>query len=158
MKKSIIRIMGVYSAIPALIFGLTGLIEASTGVGLLDEVKGIPADLFGGLSLLVISLIYLKGVISLLKAENEGLSYLFVGALITFAVSGLYISMLSATWFGETIVAEFEPHEGETDTVEDEDTIYEEQKWNPIDDFRIEMLYFLLTVPGFMISKKNQKV
>jgi hypothetical protein len=167
MNKSIIQIMGVYSAVLALVFGLTGLLEAATGLELMDEVEGISVDLFGGLSLIVISLVYIKGVTPLLMAKSEGLSYLFVGAIITFAISGLYISMLSATWFGETIVAGFEPQEGGTEMVEDADSVEdmaveaadvaEEEPWSPLDEVRLEMLYLFLALPGYFVAKRCGK-
>lgn len=144
--------MGIYAAMVATVFGITGFFEAATGLGLIKEIGGIPADPFGGLSLIVVASVYLKGIPPLLSSKIGGISYLFVGALMIFAISGLYISMLSATWFGENINPLFEPLSEKQDQGEALGQKVGESR-TPLDDFRVEMLFFLLALPGYIVSK-----
>jgi hypothetical protein len=160
MNKNIIRASGVYAAILAAVFGITGLLEVGAGLGLIDEIDYIPADLFGGLSLMVIAAVYIKGVLPLLSAKTEGLSYLFVGALVCFAISGLYIAMLSAAWFGENVVSALDVGEelGDMEALAKPDAKDEYGgMWDLMDDFRIESLYFLLALPGYILSKNIRR-
>lgn len=167
MDDSTVKIYGVYAAFVTLIFGATGLLETAAGLGLADGILNVPADIFGGLSLLVVAAVYAKGLAPLLSGKTDGYAYLFVGALLSFAISGLYWAMFSATWFGENVVSGFEPAANEAlqEAPEPEETAQasgeqaeEEEAQDPPDSFRLELLYFLLVLPGYYRAKKRQEV
>ncbi len=97
----------------ALLFGYTGAVEASAGMGWIEEQPYIPADLFGGLALIIIAATYLYSLPELLAGKAEGMSYVIGGTLLALVFGGLYASLIATTWFGENIVAPLEPVEEE---------------------------------------------
>jgi len=86
------------------ISGLWHLLQPENAIGFL----GLPIDLFGGFSALVIGAAYLGGVL-LWKGETESLGFLLIATILSIVFGLLYFlivcadgfSALIATWEGE---------------------------------------------------------
>ena len=88
--------IGLYTALIGAITAIVGIFEilfVFTGSEL-----WIPADLFGGLALLVIAAVYLSGNGELLSKREEGLSFVLVGSILTGVFGILYILIMGADY------------------------------------------------------------
>ncbi len=87
---------GIYSA---LIGGITAIIGALEVIFLLTGTDSwIPADLFGGLALLVIAAVYLSGIGELLSKREEGLSFALTGTILTMVFGSLYTLIMGTDY------------------------------------------------------------
>ena len=88
--------IGLYSA---LIGGMTAIIGALEVIFLLTGTDSwIPADLFGGLALLVIAAVYLSGIGELLSKREEGLSFALTGTILTMVFGSLYTLIMGTDY------------------------------------------------------------
>ena len=88
--------IGLYSA---LIGGITAIIGALEVIFLLTGTDSwIPADLFGGLALLVIAAVYLSGIGELLSKREEGLSFALTGTILTMVFGSLYTLIMGTDY------------------------------------------------------------
>ena len=86
---------------------IIGLCEIVSGLGV--SIPHIPADIAGGLAMIVISAIFLKGIFS-----EESEAYYYVGSLILAAFGVLYILVMlaeiaSGILAGEELAVNFRP-------------------------------------------------
>ena len=86
---------------------IIGLCEVVSGLG--TDIPHIPADIAGGLAMIVISAIFLKGVFS-----EEAEAYYYVGSVILAAFGVLYILVMlaeiaSCILAGEELAVTFRP-------------------------------------------------
>ncbi|MHC1571896.1 MAG: hypothetical protein ACXQTM_06375 [Methanosarcinales archaeon] len=88
--------IGLYSA---LIGGITGIIGALEVIFVFTGTDSwIPADLFGGLALLVIAAVYLSGIGELLSKREEGLSFALTGTILTMVFGSLYTLIMGTDY------------------------------------------------------------
>ncbi len=88
--------IGLYSA---LIGGITAIIGALEVIFVFTGTDSwIPADLFGGLALLVIAAVYLSGIGELLSKREEGLSFALTGTILTMVFGSLYTLIMGTDY------------------------------------------------------------
>jgi hypothetical protein len=151
-NKNIGTKLAVYSVAIGVLYAIFGMLEILVGWGdLLGtgepliaplEVAGInivPPDVFGGVMLILIGVVYLTGVKQQAKGEREGLSFLFVGSLLALIFFGVYMAIMLANGVG--CVFQFE------DWLE----------WIWLDDLRPGIWLFLLALPGAYLAFTKKK-
>ena len=84
-----------YAAFIGLVYIFFGLLEIINGLGI-SSFYTIPSDIIGGLMLIFIGLIFLRGLGELSQAKVSGISYLLVGVMMTIIYSGLFILIMGA--------------------------------------------------------------
>lgn len=110
-KKKVVAI-GIYSAIIGIGYLVYGIIEMIIWVmGIIHiPVMSIPLspsqDIFAGFVLLIIGLVLVYRIDSLLNMEYEGLSFLFVGLILSAIIGGMYILMIGADALDAAVVGE----------------------------------------------------
>ena len=95
-------------------------------------------DAFNGFVLLVIGLVYLKGVDSVMSGEHEGLSYVSVGALMSTVLLALYAVNIVSNGLG--LVLGFEDWLG----------------WTVWGDFRPGLILWVLALPAVLVALKKE--
>jgi len=120
-----------YSATLFLITLSLGLIEIAGGLIGESMVQIIPSDVFGGLVLLTISAVLLRG----LTTRNYEPFFYFGSTMLTiFGI--LYFLVLLANGLDSVITGE---------------------SWDPMNDFRVEILLVPLAIPGLTSLIKAKK-
>jgi len=118
MEKINLKAAGGYALVLGALYVSVGVLEILSWIGirLSGTESVIPEDLFGGLALLVIGAVYLSGVKTLLTKGEEGLSFLFVGAILSATFGVVFLLIMGAHWLnywlgvGEfSTIAEFRP-------------------------------------------------
>jgi len=121
-----------YSIILFIITLTAGLIEFMGGLKGEELLQLFPSDVFGGLVLIVISAIFLRGL-----THGEHDAFLGFGSVMLAVFSVLYILVLFANGLDAWIVGD---------------------EWNPIDDLRIEIVLLPLAIPGLIILNRARKI
>ncbi|RLI79910.1 hypothetical protein DRP05_02315 [Archaeoglobales archaeon] len=111
-----------YSAILFLITLVAGLMEVVSGLKGDSITSLVPSDVFGGIVLLIVSAVFLRGL-----THREHYAFYEFGSLMLCIFSVLYILAMLANGLDAAIVGE---------------------EWNPIDDLRIEMILLPFAIPG----------
>jgi hypothetical protein len=137
------QIVGVYTALIGGLYALLGVVEILgwLGVEILPQLAGlffVANDAFNGFVLLVIGLVYLKGVGSVMSGEREGLSYVSVGALMSTVLLALYVANIVSNGLG--LVLGFEDWLG----------------WTVLDDFRPGLILWVLAIPAVLVAVKKE--
>ena len=137
------KMVGVYTALIGGLYTALGAIEILgwLGVGILPQLAGlffVANDAFNGFVLLVIGLVYLKGVGSVMSGEREGLSYVNVGALMSTVLLALYAANILSNGLG--LVLGFEDWLG----------------WTVWDDFRPGLILWVLAIPAVHFALKKE--
>ena len=120
-----------YSAILFIVTLATGLIELWGGLKGEAVFQIFPSDVFGGLILIVISAIFLRGI-----THNEHDAFLGFGSLMLAVFSVLYILVFFANGLDAWIVGD---------------------EWNPVDDLRVEIVLLPLAIPGLIALNRTRK-
>ena len=137
------QIVGVYTALIGGLYALLGVVEILgwLGVEILPRLAGlffVANDAFNGFVLLVIGLVYLKGVGSVRSGEREGRSYVSVGALMSTVLLALYAANIVSNGLG--LVLGFEDWLG----------------WPVLDDFRPGLILWVLAIPAVLVALKKE--
>ena len=111
-----------YSAILFIVTLAAGVIELAGGLKGEAVLQLFPSDVFGGLVMLTISAVFLRGL-----TDREHYAFYEFGSLILLTFSILYILVMLANGLDAVIVGE---------------------EWSIIDDLRIEMILLPLAIPG----------
>ncbi len=102
-----VRIIGIYSAIIGIAYIVYGLIEM---VGWTVRAVQFPLsptpDIFAGFILLIIGSILIYRIKALLDMKYEGLSFLFVGLVLSAIIGMMYILIMGADALDAVIVGE----------------------------------------------------
>ena len=151
-NKNVGTKIAVYSLVIGTLYAIFGVLEILVGWGdligtgdpltspiELAGVNVVPADVFGGVMLIIIGVVYLTGVKLQAKGEREGLSFLFVGILLALIFFGVYMAIMLANGVG--CVFQFE------DWLE----------WIWLDDLRPGIWLFLLALPGTYLVFTKKK-
>ncbi|RLI73827.1 hypothetical protein DRO97_06745 [Archaeoglobales archaeon] len=113
--------MKLSSAVLFIITLVIGIIEILSGLSG-NAIALIPSDVFGGLVMLTISAVFLRGL-----THREHYAFYEFGSIMLLTFSILYILVMLANGLDAVIVGE---------------------EWNIIDDLRIEMILLPLAIPG----------
>ena len=151
-NKNIGTKLAVYSILIGILYAVFGVLEILIGWGDLTgtdvslipslELAGVtvvPPDVFGGVMLIIISIVYLAGVKQQAKGNREGLSFLLVGSLLATVFFGVYLAIMLSNGVG--YLFQFE------DWLE----------WIWLDDLRPGIWLFLLALPGTYLSFTKKK-
>ena len=151
-NKNIGTKIAVYSLVIGTLYAIFGVLEILVGWGdligtgdplipplELAGVNVVPADVFGGVMLIIIGVVYLTGIKLQTKGEREGLSFLFVGSLLALIFFAVYLAIMISNGIG--YVFQFE------DWLE----------WIWIDDLRPGIWLFLLASPGAYLAFTKKK-
>lgn len=132
------KAMATYSAVLGLVYLTCGLVEIMVGLGFVEVIL-VPADVFGGIMLVIIAAVFFAGISEQWKGNHEELSFFVVGVLLAAIFFGLYVLIMVANGLGHLL--QFE------DWLE----------WSWLDDLRPGIWLFLLAVPGayLILSKKE---
>jgi hypothetical protein len=132
---------GIYVGLAGLLYTLVGILEILTGFGVagamqsLAEIFRVVGDPFNGFVLLVIGLVFLKGVGPASSGDKEGISYVAGGAILASTVLGFYV--LNALSNGLGFLLGFE------DWLE----------WTILDDVKPGVILWLSTLPSIMMVR-----
>ncbi len=95
------RIPMIFSIITGSLYALLGLLQLSAGIGRilagpdvnipLAEILFIPADIIGAFVLLLIGTVFIYGFMEMRSGIYEGVSYAYVGILISLIFAIIYI-------------------------------------------------------------------
>lgn len=115
---------GIYVGLAGFLYIVAGILEITTSLGV-DAVEPfanmlrVVGDPFNGFVLIVIGLVFLKGVGPASRGDREGISYIAGGALLASTLLGFYVlNSLSnclgfvlgfEDWLGWTILDEMKP-------------------------------------------------
>ncbi|MCK4582961.1 hypothetical protein KAU18_06565 [Candidatus Bathyarchaeota archaeon] len=137
------QMVGVYTALIGGLYALLGVVEILgwLGVEILPQLAGlffVANDAFNGFVLLVVGLVYLKGVGSVMSGDREGLSYVSVGALMSTVLLALYLANIISNGLG--MVLGFEDWLG----------------WTVLDDFRPGLILWVLAIPAVLVALKKE--
>ncbi|WNZ28334.1 MAG: hypothetical protein IAX21_06570 [Candidatus Bathyarchaeota archaeon] len=151
-NKNIGTKLAIYSVIIGILYAVFGVLEiligwgdlTGTGISLIPslELAGVtvvPPDVFGGVMLIIIAIVYLTGVKQQAKGNREGLSFLLVGSLLATVFFGVYLAIMLSNGVG--YLFQFE------DWLE----------WIWLDDLRPGIWLFLLALPGTYLSFTKKK-
>ena len=133
-------LMAAYSALLGGLYVFAGLLETSTWLGSNQSIIGeissllhVAGDVFAGFILMVIGLVYIRGIGELLKGEEEGVSYLAVGSLLSTALFLLCLANIISNGLGNMLG--FEEWLG----------------WNLVDEVRLGMIIWFPSAPGLYL-------
>jgi len=100
MEKINLKAAGGYALVLGILYVLVGILAILfwTGVSLFGIEYAIPADLFGGFALLVIGAVYLCSVKALLAEGEAGLSFFFVGVMLSAIFGVMFLLIMGAHW------------------------------------------------------------
>ncbi|MHC1576248.1 MAG: hypothetical protein ACXQTE_02735 [Methanosarcinaceae archaeon] len=99
----------------------------------LAELLLIPGDIFGGLCLVVIGAVFLYGAKELNSGMNMGVSYVYVGILMSLVFMAVYVLIIGASLL-------------EVYLIQNEDYL----EWRIIDDIRPGLYLGLLSLAGYV--------
>jgi len=136
LDEGIGKSMAAYSAVIGVLYMLAGLLEISIWTGLnppvIREVSillNVAGDVFAGFVLIVIGLVYIWGIGELLEGDQEGVSYLAVGSLLSTTLFLLCIANILSNGLGSLL--------GFEDWLE----------WSLLDEVSPGMIIWFLAVP-----------
>lgn len=118
----------------AILFTITliaGLIELLGGLKGEEILQFFPADVFGGLVLIAISAVFLRGLV-----HEEHDAFFIFGSLMLAVFGVLYTLVLFSNGLDALVIGE---------------------DWYPINDLRIEIMLIPLAIPGLAILAKLKK-
>lgn len=134
-----VRTIGIYSAVIGIAYIIYGLIEMVTwATGPLDLPLSPSQDIFAGFILLVIGSILVYRIQALLNMKYEGLSFLFVGLVLSTIIGVMYLLIMGADALNAPIICE--PWE------------FDASAYN-----LPAIVLFILLLPGWLIIKDRGK-
>lgn len=125
----------VFAALAGVLYVIFGLMHIIEGLGIdtgFAEYLFIPGDILGGASLLVIGMVFLKGARELTGGINAGVSFVYVGILLSLVFMAVYILTMGGNLLDSFLVPED----------------YEE--WSVMDNFRPGIYLGILSLIGLV--------
>jgi len=126
-----------FSIIVGLLYLLFGILQLIASVGLAD-IPLVPGNAIGVLVLIVIGAVFLEGYRELTEGTIEGISYVYVGILLSMAFGILYLLVLGADALSAYVL--------ELDDFED---------WTLVDGMRPELYLSVLPLIGYLKWRKE---
>jgi len=138
---------GIYALIVGGLYALAGLLEIVTGFGIgagplagLAGILHVVGDAFNGFVLIVIGLVFLRGVQPYLNGDREAVSYTTVGALMASTLFLFYV--LNALSNGLGFMLGFE----------------DRLEWTILDNIKPGVLLWVAAIPSIFLSKRKNMV
>ena len=138
MKRSYDNKEIVFAALGGVLYVLFGLLHIVEGLGIDTGMAGflfIPGDILGGFCLIVIGAVFLKGLKEMLQGINAGVSFLYVGILMSLIFMAVYLLIMGGNLLDSFIVPD--DYEG----------------WNVMETFRPGIYLGLLSFVGILYWK-----
>jgi hypothetical protein len=144
--------LALYSTLIGAIYLIFGLLELTRGFseafGLTWEISTVlvSADIFSGLALLIIGIIFLFGVHAQWKGGKDAASYLAVGTLIAAVFLAVYLAIMGAHAIGAGFYSILPEEYAEV--------FADWAEWTWIDDLRPGIWLFIFAIPGAYYTMK----
>jgi hypothetical protein len=103
-KMDKIRARLWFSVVVGIAYLFFGLMQVLSSIGVMPEISIFPADLMGGLLLIVISFVFLFGARELSFGEQEGVSYVYVGIVLSLIMMGIYVFIVLGNLLSAALV------------------------------------------------------
>lgn len=97
-----LKVVSVYALVLGVLYAVIGMLEVLLVLfdGWVETANAtaitIPADVFGGVALIVIGTVYLFGVGSLWNKQQDGMSFALVGGMLSAVFGVLYLTTMGA--------------------------------------------------------------
>ena len=142
MTKSYGRSYGnkeiAFAALAGVLYAFFGLMHIAEGLGIDTGMAGllfIPGDILGGFCLLVIGAVFLNGLREMLQGINAGVSFVYVGILMSLIFAAVYLLIMGGNLLDSFIVPD--DYEG----------------WSVMETFRPGIYLGLLSLAGILYWK-----
>ncbi len=140
MKRNYRNIELSFSALVGVLYVFFGLLHIVEGLGIDTELAGllfVPGDIPGGFCLVVIGAVFLNGSREMLQGINAGVSFLYVGILMSLVFMAVYLLIMGGNLLDSFIVPD--DYEG----------------WSIIETFRPGIYLGLLSIAGILYWKDS---
>ncbi|SFM45297.1 hypothetical protein [Methanolobus profundi] len=124
-----------FSALAGVLYALFGLVHIIEGLGIDTGLSGmlfIPGDILGGFCLVVIGAVFLIGFKEMLQGLNAGVSFVYVGILMSLIFMAVYLLIMGGNLLDSFIVPD--DYEG----------------WSVMETFRPGIYLGLLSLAGIL--------
>ncbi|MEZ5334793.1 MAG: hypothetical protein R2741_05945 [Methanolobus sp.] len=133
----------MFAALAGVLYLSAGLLNMIEGLGIDTGMAGllfIPGDILGGFCLLVIGAVFLTGLKEMLQGINAGVSFVYVGILMSLVFMIVYLLIMGGNLLDSFIVPE--DYEG----------------WNVIETFRPGIYLGLLSIAGILYWRDRYSI
>jgi hypothetical protein len=140
MKRSYGNKEMVFAALTGVLYASFGLLNILEGFGIDTGMAGslfIPGDILGGFCLVVIGAVFLNGLREMLKGINAGVSFVYVGILMSLIFAAVYLLIMGGNLLDSYIVPD--DYEG----------------WSVMESFRPGIYLGLLSLLGILHWKNR---
>nr|WP_321496685.1 hypothetical protein [uncultured Methanolobus sp.] len=124
-----------FAALAGVLYAFFGLLHIVEGLGIDTGMAGllfIPGDILGGFCLLVIGAVFLNGLREMLQGINAGVSFVYVGILMSLIFAAVYLLIMGGNLLDSFIVPD--DYEG----------------WSVMETFRPGIYLGLLSLAGIL--------
>ncbi|WP_321429529.1 hypothetical protein [uncultured Methanolobus sp.] len=107
MKRSYGNKEKVFAALTGVLYASFGLLNILQGFGIDTGMPGslfIPGDILGGFCLVIIGAVFLNGLREMLKGINAGVSFVYVGILMSLIFAAVYLLIMGGNLLDSFIV------------------------------------------------------
>ncbi|MDK2940427.1 MAG: hypothetical protein PWQ51_2592 [Methanolobus sp.] len=107
MKRSYGSKEMAFAALAGVLYAFFGLLHIVEGLGIDTGMAGllfIPGDILGGLCLVVIGAVFLNGLREMLQGINAGVSFVYVGILMSLIFAAVYLLIMGGNLLDSFIV------------------------------------------------------
>lgn len=128
----------IFAALAGVLYVFFGLLHITEGLGIDTGMSGllfIPGDILGGFCLMVIGAVFFNGLREMLQGINAGVSFLYVGILMSLIFMAVYLLIMGGNLLDSFIVPD--DYEG----------------WNVMETFRPGIYLGLLSFVGILYWK-----
>lgn len=128
----------IFAALAGVLYLLSGLLHIAGGLGIytgLSDTLFVSGDISGGFCLMVIGAVFIAGLREMLKGINAGVSFVYVGILMSLLFMGVYLLIMGGNLLDSYIVPE--DYEG----------------WSIIETFRPGLYLGIISVAGLVFWK-----
>lgn len=139
----------IFSLVTGCIYLVFGGLQVIAGLGFNSEIIDlllVPSDILGGFVLLIIGTVFIFGFKELYNDIAEGVSFVYVGILISLAFAGMYVLIMAGNAFGAYVI--------QSENFRD---------WAPLDSLKPSIYLSVLSVYGYYswkdripLTKHNQ--
>ncbi|WP_319506023.1 hypothetical protein [uncultured Methanolobus sp.] len=130
----------IFAALAGVLYTFFGIIHIIGGIGISSgfaDMLFTSGDILGGFCLVVIGAVFLYGTKELLQGINAGVSFIYVGVLMSFVFMAAYLLIMGGNLLDSFIIPE--DYEG----------------WNVMESFRPGIYLGILSIVGLLQWKDN---
>lgn len=131
----------MFSLAAGCIYLVFGVLQVIASLGFNSELTAsllIPSDTLGGFVLMIIGSVFIFGFKELYNNIDEGVSFLYVGILISLVFAGMYVLIMIGNAFGAYVI-------------QSENF----KNWVPLDDLKPSIYLSVLSVYGYYLWKEK---